>query len=330
LKKVLLVGAGHQGRHHARVIRENSFLELAAILDPAGDKFEISGSTPFFENYENCPISSIDLAVIAVPTKFHKQIALRLMNDGVDVLIEKPIADNLIDAYEILEASKATGRKAMVGHIERFNPASLALKEKLESGILGEVFQITSVRQGPYSGRITDVGVIKDLGTHDFDLTHWLSGSAYERVYCESVIKSGGSFEDSILITGRLQSKILVSHKVNWLSPVKERSISISGENGTLHADLLNSDLYFFENGSNRLDWEVMSQFRGVSEGQSIKFAIEKKEPIRVELDSWVSHILGQTDTPVSLESAIHALEVAETCIKSSKSGAAEYIKLLT
>ena len=118
-----------------------------------------------------------------------------------------------VDAFEAAELVNA------VGHIERFNPALRALRARLDTGEFGEIYQVATRRQGPFPNRIADVGVVKDLATHDIDLTAWVIQSPYARVSAHTAHKSGREHEDLISITRNSQDGIVVNHLVNWRSP---------------------------------------------------------------------------------------------------------------
>ena len=135
------------------------------------------------------------------------------------------------------------------------------------------------MRQGGFPARIADVGVVKDLGTHDIDLTAWLADSPFTRVAAETMTNSGREHEDMVVASGRLECGVITSHVVNWLSPVKIRQTVVTGELGAFVADTVHADLTFQANGSVRTRWDAVSAFRGVSEGDVTRLAIEKPEP---------------------------------------------------
>src|SRR5699024_8684429 len=114
-------------------------------------------------------------AVVAVPTQFHRDVALRLAEAGVHTLVEKPLAFDIGEAEEITAAFEHAGLVGAVGYIERYNPALQEMRRRIADGQLGEIYQIATRRQGGFPARIADVGVVKDLATHDLDLTAWVS-----------------------------------------------------------------------------------------------------------------------------------------------------------
>src|SRR5690606_33952121 len=109
--------------------------------------------------------------VVATPTAFHLSAGLELAAAGVHTLIEKPLATDADESQQLVAACEGAGLVNAVGHIERCNPALVALRERLDAGDLGEIYQVATRRQGPFPNRIADVGVVKDLATHDIDLT---------------------------------------------------------------------------------------------------------------------------------------------------------------
>ena len=318
-----LLGVGMMGRHHARALRELPGVELVAIADPGGDPHGVAGSLPILPDIDALIATGIDMAVVAVPTRFHEDAALRLAEAGVHTLVEKPIADTVEAGQRMVDAFAAKGLVGAVGHIERFNPALQELRRRLAAGDLGEVYQIATRRQGPFPSRIADVGVGKDLASHDIDLTAWVAQSPYRTVFAQTAHKSGREYEDMITATGRLSNGTIVNHLVNWLSPMKERVTIVTGEKGAFVADTSTADLTFYANGTIPLEWESVSSFRGVSEGDVVRYAFAKREPLRVELENFRDAVLGHETDLVTMEQGLRTLEVVEGLLESSRSGAA-------
>lgn len=319
--KMGLIGLGMMGRHHARVLRETEGISLTAVADAMGDPHNVAGRTPLFDSVDGLIETGIDAAVVAVPTKFHEEIGLKLAEAGIHTLIEKPVAHDLAAAERLVTAFEEAELFAAVGHVERFNPALMSMRARIENGDLGNVYQIHTRRQGPFPARIADVGVVKDLGSHDIDLTAWLAQSRYERISADTTYRSGREHEDMVSITGKLLNGIMVNHVVNWLTPFKERLTVVTGERGAFVADTLTADLTFFENGTIDGNWDAVTTFRGVSEGTVTRFALEKREPLRSEHEAFRDAILGKRDTAVTLREGLETLRVAEAAIDSGRTG---------
>ncbi|GAA4485297.1 Gfo/Idh/MocA family oxidoreductase [Microbacterium panaciterrae] len=316
-----LLGVGSMGRHHARILRDVEGVELVAIADPGGDPFRVAGGIPLLPDVAELIDARIDIAVVAIPTRFHAEAALALAEAGVHTLVEKPIADDSATGYQLSETFRARGLVGAVGHVERFNPALQQLRVRLAAGDAGAVYQIATRRQSTFPGRIGDVGVAKDLGTHDVDLTAWVAQSVYTSISAQTAFKSGRAFEDMVSMTGRLESGVITNHLINWLSPMKERVTVVTGERGTFIADTATGDLTFYANGTELLEWESVSAFRGVSEGDTTRFAFAKREPLRAELEAFRDAVLGEKSELSTMEEAVHALEVVESALHSAAQG---------
>lgn len=316
-----LLGVGMMGRHHARVLREVEGVELVAIADPGGDPHGVAGALPILPDIDALIDAGVDLAVVAVPTQFHEAAALKLAAAGVHTLVEKPIAHSLEAGKRMVEAFAEAELVGAVGHIERFNPALQELRRRLANGDAGEVYQIATRRQGPFPARIADVGVGKDLASHDIDLTAWVAQSDYVSVSAQTTFRSGREHEDMITATGRLENGVIVNHLVNWLSPMKERITIVTGEKGTFVADTAAGDLTFYANGTALVEWDSMSVFRGVSEGDVTRFAFPKREPLRVEHEAFRDAVLGAQSDVVTMEQGLRTLAVVEAALDSARGG---------
>lgn len=316
-----LLGVGMMGRNHARVLREVEGIDLVAIADPSGDPHGVSGDLEVLPDIDALIAARIDIAVVAVPTRFHEDAALRLAEAGVHTLVEKPIAHSVEAGRRMTAAFAAKGLVGAVGHVERFNPALQEMRRRLAQGAIGEVYQIATRRQSTFPARIADVGVAKDLASHDIDLTSWVAQSDYASVFAQTAHKSGREFEDMIAVTGRLANGIIVNHLVNWLSPMKERVTIVSGDRGAYVADTATGDLTFFANGTIPLEWESISSFRGVSEGDITRYAFAKREPLRMEHEAFRDAVLGLASDVVTMEQGMHTLQVVEGALASAVSG---------
>lgn len=316
-----IIGLGMMGRHHARVAREVEGMQLVAVADAMGDPHGVAGNLPLYSSVEELMAHGIDAAVVVVPTQFHEEVGLTLAEAGIHALIEKPIAHSIEAGQRLVDAFNSRGLIGTVGHVERFNPALVELRKRLDRGELGQVYQIHTRRQGPFPARIADVGVIKDLGSHDIDLTAWLAGSTYAEVAAQTAFQSGRQHEDMVTISAKLANGTITSHLVNWLTPFKERLTLVTGERGAFLADTLTADLTFYENGTTSSDWEAMTNFRGVSEGTMTRFALDKREPLKSEQEAFRDRILGKPCDAVSLEEGLNVLHVCEASIESARSG---------
>ena len=316
-----LIGLGMMGRHHARVLGGLEGVDLVAVADPGGDPHGVAGGRPLLKSIEELIAVGIDYCMVAVPTVYHEPVGLALAEAGVHAMIEKPLAQDTPSARKLADAFAAKGLVGAVGHIERYNPALQSARARLEAGELGGVYQVTTRRQGPFPSRIADVGVVKDLATHDIDLTAWVTQQPFISVAARTATKSGREFEDLVAVTGMLADGTVTNHLVNWLSPLKERVTIITGERGAFVADTLTADLTFHANGLVQTTWADIARFRGVSEGDVVRFAIAKPEPLRVEHEQFRDAVLGKDADIVTLEQGMTTVAVAEAVIESARSG---------
>nr|WP_232625119.1 Gfo/Idh/MocA family oxidoreductase [Micromonospora sagamiensis] len=308
------------GRNHARILSGLDGVELVGIVDPAGDT---TGTlrAPVVPELGELLALGLDYAVVACPTALHEQVGLDLAANGVCALIEKPLAQSVESAVRLVEAFESRGLVAGVGHIERYNPALQNLRTRLEAGELGEVYQVVTRRQGPFPHRIADVGVVMDLATHDIDLTSWVTGQDYTSVSARTVSRSGRLHEDMVAVVGQLADGTMVNHLVNWLSPLKERSTVITGDRGCFVADTLTADLTFYANGAIDTEWEALRAFRGVAEGDMVRYAIPKREPLLVEHERFRDAVEGKQSDIVTLRQGLRTVQVAAATLESASAG---------
>jgi UDP-N-acetylglucosamine 3-dehydrogenase len=316
-----LIGLGMMGRNHARVLRELDGVDLVGVADPVGDAHGVAGDLPVDDSVAELIDRGLDYCVVAVPTAYHFDIAMELAAAGVHAFIEKPLAANSAEASKLVDTFAAAGLVGGVGHIERYNPALQQARGRLAAGELGEIYQIATRRVGPFPARIADVGVVKDLGTHDIDLTTWVTQQPFAAVSARTAHRSGRPHEDLVSITGQLQDGTVTSHLVNWLSPLKERLTVITGDKGAFVADTLTADLTYYANGSVPSEWSRLAGFRGVSEGDMVRYAFPKPEPLMTEHDQFLRAVRGEEATIVSLAEGAHTLAVAEAALESADRG---------
>ncbi|HMM95712.1 Gfo/Idh/MocA family oxidoreductase [Phycicoccus sp.] len=316
-----LIGLGMMGRHHARVLASLPGVDLVAVADPGGDVHGVAGGRPVEADIEALIAHGIDYCMVAVPTVYHEQVGLTLAEAGVHALIEKPLAQDTASSTRVAEAFAAKGLVGAVGHIERYNPALQQARSRIEAGELGDLYQVVTRRQGPFPARIADVGVVKDLGTHDIDLTAWVTQQEFTSVSARTAFRSGREHEDMVAAVGQLSGGTITNHLVNWLSPFKERVTVITGTKGCFVADTLTADLTFHANGQVESSWDDIANFRGVSEGDVVRFAIPKPEPLRTEHEQFRDAVLGKDADIVTMQQGLRTVRVAEACIESSKTG---------
>ena len=316
--RVGLVGLGMMGQNHARVLASLEGVDFVGICDPAGEVNSNAQGRQVVSSLDELIAMKIHYAMVAVPTVYHLETGLTLAEAGIHALIEKPLAQDIESAQKLTDAFKKKNLIGAVGYIERFNPALQEARKRIDQ--LGTLHQIVTRRQGPFPARISDVGVVKDLATHDVDLTAWVTGQRYKNVSARTSHKSGREFEDMVAVVATLDGGTIANHLVNWLSPLKERLTILTGEKGSFVVDTLTADLTYYSNGNVASDWDAVSRFRGVSEGDVTRYAFAKKEPLRLEHENFRDAILGKKSEIVTMEEGLTTVNVVEAIINSANS----------
>ena len=171
--RVAVVGAGQFGRNHVRVVRQSERAELLAVVDiDAALAAEAAAGCTALTDYRDLR-GRVDAAIVAAPTAAHAEIGCELMRAGIDVLVEKPIASELDSATRLIDTARAQGRILQVGHLERYNPAVVALEQIVRQPLFFEIHRLNL-----FSPRSLDVDIVLDLMIHDLDIVLRLVGEA--------------------------------------------------------------------------------------------------------------------------------------------------------
>ena len=171
--RVAVVGAGQFGRNHVRVVRQSERAELRAVVDiDAARAAEAAAGCTALTDYRDLR-GRVDAAIVAAPTAAHAEIGCELMRAGIDVLVEKPIASDLDSATRLIDTARAQGRILQVGHLERYNPAVVALEQIVRQPLFFEIHRLNL-----FSPRSLDIDIVLDLMIHDLDIVLHLVGEA--------------------------------------------------------------------------------------------------------------------------------------------------------
>ncbi|MDO5851650.1 MAG: Gfo/Idh/MocA family oxidoreductase [Methanobacteriaceae archaeon] len=301
-----VIGVGAMGYNHVRIYSELKCANLLAISDMMRgtlDQVSKEFNTVGYVDYDNIlQIEDITAVNICVPTVFHKEVVLRAIEAGKNVLVEKPIAPKLPEAREMIKAAEETGVKLMTGHVERFNPAVQKAKELLDQEIIGNIVSASAKRLGPYPPRIRDVGVSIDLAIHDIDIFHYLFKSPAKTVYANMGNRlKGCEFEDHAEIMTKYQNGVVSILETNWLTPYKKRQLDITGTEGIISIDYGNQTLKLYQ------------------KDHSENIPIANKEPLKEELKSFIDAVDNNTKPPITGMDGYNALEVVQAAIRSTK-----------
>lgn len=320
-----VVGLGMMGRNHVRVWDEViEGVELVAVADPdpAALQRETAGrgARGFDDPERMFAEEELDLVSIVAPTSLHLPVTLAALGAGAHVLVEKPIAATREEATRMIEAADAAGRMLTVGHIERFNPAIRELRRRLAAGELGRIFQISATRLGPFPARIRDVGVVVDLAPHDLDIMRYLVGADPVRIYAETERRIHTEHEDLFNGMMKFSNGVIGVLNINWLTPTKQRVLTVTGERGMYVADYIDQDLVFYANTDAPDTW-MNRGITSVAEGEMIRRSVRREEPLAVQLREFARAVRDGGPPPVDPHDAMVALLLARKMVESALSG---------
>lgn len=290
-----VVGTGSFGRNHVRVIHQSEHAELAGVLDSDhGRAAEAAGASgcPVFTSIDELA-GKADAAVVATPTQTHAEIGRRLMELGLDVLIEKPIAQTPDQARMLIETAGRSGRILQVGHLERFNPAVLALEAVISQPLFFEVHRLSE-----FSPRSLDVDVVLDLMIHDIDIVLTLTRQQPEEIRAAGI----HILSDKVDIANvRMQfpGGCVANLTASRVSTERVRKLRLFQPHEYISLDYTRQDAVRFT----------------VKPPLSIGYAplpVAKDEPLRLELESFFASVVSRGAPRVTGQQALAALEVAQ------------------
>lgn len=302
--RAAVIGAGMMGRHHIRILGGMSDVELVGVVD--GD---IARATAAAEPLDASAFASIaelpdvDLAVVAVPTPAHRAVALELLARGVHVLVEKPLAPSPTDALVIVEAAERAGVVLAVGHVERFNPAVMALARLVEQPL-----HMQFERLSPYTPRIGD-SVVFDLMVHDLDLACMLAGGSPTRIETAGVTV----FSDTLDIATALlvfESGCVAAITSSRATQDKIRRISVSERERFILADCLRQDVQIRRETQSEFLDDAGGTYRQASVTE-IPYLDRRSEPLAAELRDFIEAVRGEHAPSVDGRAGLLAVDLA-------------------
>ena len=320
--RVGLAGLGTMGRNHLRNLAARDDVTLVAVADPAPipQQHALSvapGARAFADPLVMLAEERLDAVIVAVPTTLHRAVALAAIERGAAVLIEKPLAGTVDEARDIVRAADVRGVVLQVGHIERFNPAVRELGRRLADGALSRIYSIKTVRGGPLPERIRDVGVTVDLATHDVDVICHLAGERPVRAYAESTQHVHTAHEDLLYGLLAFPGGVVGQLDVNWLTPEKQRHVTVLGQEGMFRADYLSQTLTFTR-GALELAPEYLDGYAPTFAGQTAVIPVEPAEPLHREQDAFFEAVRGGSPVAISGADGLWAVALANALLRSA------------
>ena len=319
--RAAVVGYGYMGFNHARIYNDHHDVDLIAICDAEKSNINsfMNSNPSLYSNVDEILDLGLDIVSICVPTGSHFDVAQKLISKKINVLVEKPITNLVSDAEKLINLSDKSKVILGVGHIERFNPVVTETKKILNEHVLGEIYQINVNRMGPNPNRKLDTGVFLDLATHDIDILRYLFEADPINIYSRSkTVNSSNKHEDlgSSILT--FPNNKIANINVNWVSPIKIREMLIIGSEGLATINFITQDLNLYENNYNDLDWGTMNILKGSSEGKMTKLSFKRDEPLKIELDEFISAVKNNSKFSVDGKEGLKSLSFALEMINSA------------
>ncbi len=318
--RVGVIGVGSMGQNHARVYSE--IADLVGIADPdvkaggpASNRFNVS----YYTDSAHLLKEELDAVSVCVPTEHHVKVALAVIQAGLSLLVEKPLAPTVADAHRIVDAAKRAGVTLAVGHIERHNPAIAVVKRQLQEGQYGDLVTATARRVSSFPGRVRDIGVVMDLGVHEIDIVRYLVGAPVESVFALGGRKIHAAFEDHANILLRFQNGVHGFVEVNWLTPMKVRQLALTCLKNFVEVDYTEQSVTVSSSTLGPLD--PFNLYQIPLEHHTQKIHVRKEEPLRRELEDFLDAVKHKRPPLVTGEDAAQTLRVAIAATDSHRTG---------
>ena len=306
--RIAVLGVGHLGYHHARNYAALDGVRLVGIVDPdpvRGQKAADDFGAPWFSTPQQLLKAGVDAVSVVTPTTHHCEVALELLDAGVDVLVEKPIAVTVEQAQAMVEKAAERQRILQVGHIERFNGAVIAL---FQSGIVPKFIECH--RLSPFPNRGDDVSVVLDLMIHDLDIVRALDASEIVSIDAMGVPVFSQS-EDIANVRIRFASGCVANLTASRVSMERMRKIRIFSNDAYLSTDYTAQAVAVYRKKPGPLD-------PGMTPMDLItvdSLDVHKDEPLKLELASFVECVKERKRPLVSGEDGLIALRLAHQVI---------------
>lgn len=319
--KYAVIGTGYWGSNHVRVgaeLVEEGVLESLVLCDVDGSRAADLASdygVEYTTDYAELPELGVDAATVATPSTTHRQIAVDLLGDGLDLLVEKPLALTSEDAWAIVDAADANDATLGVGHIFRYHPALNELKDRIDRGELGRIKYLNTNRFSFRVPRAT-TGVLYSLAVHDVDVYAYLLDETPNAIYCnlDSVIREDID-ETATLVLDYDQATGVINE--SWQVPVfgKRRDLSVVGSQRSAYMDYLDdTELELFDAYVTERDGEYQSHTEGKHH-----YETEQREPLRVEVAEFLEASESGEQPRVTGEVGARTVEILEHAQRSNE-----------
>jgi UDP-N-acetylglucosamine 3-dehydrogenase len=313
-RKIAVIGVGGWGKNHARVLHEMGVLESICDEDEsrARDLARLYNTKPYFsldQLLENEVL--LDGCILCTPTRTHFALAKKIMERGVHVFVEKPLAFSSGECEKMIEMAKRSKVFLTSGYIERFNPAIQDVKQLIDNHKYGDLLMMEFHRENRMPLHIRDVGIIYDTSVHDIDTAMFLFNSTPHVVFARSGTKFH-SYEDFATIMLGFDEQRVAIIASNWITPNRVRKFSAVCTEGIITGDYITQGI--------KIDY---------GEATIIPRRDKFQEPLTLELQSFLDVIAGKIREPVvTPRDATNVTKVAEAALLSSNTGSPIYLDL--
>lgn len=315
-----VIGTGYWGSNHARVAAElasEGAIDDVVLCDVDESRLaELSESygVESVTDYERLPEIGVDAATVSTPSPTHHEIATTLLERGVDVLVEKPLALDSDAAWDIVETAREHDRTLAVGHIFRHHPALIDLAERIDRGELGQIKYLSTSRFSFRAPRET-TGALYSLGVHDVDISNHLLDGEPERIYCslDDAVREG--IDETATLVMEYDGATSVINE-SWQVPVfgKRRDLVVVGSEKAAYVDYLEDnvvELYDSRVTANDGEMRVRDEGKQVHEAES-------GEPLRAEIEDFVAASEGGGTPRATGRVGARAVELLEHAVRSA------------
>ena len=310
---VAVIGTGFWGKNHARVYKESAGTNLIAICDTNADRAKAIADQFGVKAYTNSSRMLRNEAIEAVSvctwSTMLAREALKALNAGKHVLVEKPMATNTKQAKRLLKTAEENGLQLTVGFLMRFIPGLQEIREAVATKKIGEFVSATAKRVSEWPERIGDVGVVKDTAIHDIDVMRYISGKDPISVYAKMGNMRHRKFEDYAQIMLTFEGGKSAFIESNWLTPYKTRTLTVTGSDAIMRLDYISQELWI------------------ESKKESVQPRFAFQEPLKLELQHFAECVAEKKKPLVTGVDGLKALRVAEAALKSSAKNAAVKLK---
>ncbi len=288
--KTAVIGTGSMGKNHIRVYSEiSNLVAIADVRADIGRPLARKYKTKFYTDYRKMlDKEKPDAVSVVVPTQFHKEVAIECLNRKIATLVEKPIAHTVTDAEEILASAQKNKTTLMVGHIERFNPAVLKLKNIINKGTLGRVISMLAIRVGISFPAAKNNDVVVDLAVHDIDVFNFLLDSLPidKKTIKHKLFKNNLWDSASMLLEYKNAACTIVT---NWITPVKMRKLYVTGTDGFVELDYISQKIILHGKHMHKKQDGDFYEFLSMYETPKKEVFLSRKEPLKEELQFFLN-----------------------------------------